>query len=253
MRAAKRVAWLVVVWAALFGCYVADVQAQQVEVSQANRTISITATENAERRADTASLRVGFRTYAADSAHAYTDAARLSQAISDALTKAGVANDAIESDSQSTEPTQGFQNQNLTPDERAQRRYEAHQSGTVRTTPDAVARLLAAAVDAGANESGQIDWSVADEASLTAEAGTKALEHAQRLAAQMAKNLGAKVGSLLYATNQVEIMRPLPVMRATVGPGMGGGIGASRMAPQLNLSAPMITRPATVSAIFSIQ
>jgi uncharacterized protein YggE len=229
--------------------------AQQVQVSQANRTIAITATENAERRADVATLHIGYQVYALDSAHAYAEAASISQAVAAALEKAGVAKDSIASESQSTQEAQEFRNPNLTPEERAQRRFEAQQSWAVKTTPDAVAHVLAEAVNAGANSSGNIDWSVADEESLTEEASAKALTHARDIASQMAKGLGAKVGNLMYASNQVEAIQPRVMLQAAPASmsGMGSGMGGGFATPRLNLSAPMITRTATVSAIFAIE
>jgi uncharacterized protein YggE len=226
--------------------------AQQVQVSQANRTIAITATENAERRADVATLHVGYHVYAADSAGAYAKAAEASQAIEAALEKLGVAKDAISSESQGTGESQDFRNNELTPEQRAERRFEAQQSWTVKTTPDAVARLLAGAVGAGANESGRVDWAVADEESLAAEAGAKALGHARDIAAQMAKGLGAKIGNLMYASNEVEAVRPRFELKMSRGG--GGGMAADQaQVVVLSMNAPMITRSATVSAIFAIE
>ncbi len=226
--------------------------AQQVQVSPANRTIAITTSETAERRADVATLHIGYRVYAPDSAGAYVQAAQISAAVAASLDKLGIANEAVASESQSTGESQEFRNGELTQEQRAQRRFEAQQSWTVKTTPDAVARVLAQAVAAGANTSGSIDWSVADEGSLTAEAGTRALAHAQQIAAQMAKGLGAKIGNLMYASNEVEAIRPRTSLRR-MGGGSGGGVGQAALAPALNLSAPMISRSATVSAIFAIE
>lgn len=228
-------------------------RAQQVQVSPANRTIAVTTTENAERRADVAILHIGYHVYAPDSAHAYAEAAQASQAIGAALEKLGIAKDAISSESQSTGESQDFRNNELTPEQRAQRRFESQQSWTVKTTPDAVARVLAEAVSAGANQSGNIDWSVGDDEALTAEAGAKALTHARDIAAQMAKGLGAKIGNLMYASNEVEAIRPRITM-GRMGRGSAGGIGAEQtQVVMLNLNAPMITRSATVSAIFAIE
>ena len=154
-----------------------------------------------------ATLHLGYRIFAADSGSVYADAARTSNAIAAALDKAGVAKDAIESQGQSTQPMLDVQNRDLSADERARRKFEAQQSWTVKTTPDAVAKVLAVCVTAGANESGQVDWSVSDEASLTAEAGTKALARAKVLATQMANGLGARIGNLMYASNEVEADR----------------------------------------------
>ncbi len=224
-------------------------QAQQVQVSPANRTIAITTTENAERRADVATLHIGYRLYAPDSEHAYAQGAHASQAIAAALARLGVPKDAIASESQSIGESQEFRDNSLTPDQRTQRRFEAQQGWTVKTTPDAVAEVLAAAVTAGANSSGNIDWSVADEESLTAEAAAKALTHAKDIASQMARGLGAKVGNLMYASNEVESIRPLARMRLQTAMNSA----AATITLTLNLSAPMITRSATVSAIFAIE
>ncbi len=225
-------------------------RAQQVQVSSTNRTISVTATETAERKADRAVLHVGYQIYGADSGAVYTEAAGISQAVAKALEQAGVAKDEVSSESQSTGPVQEYQAQALTPAERAQRRYEAQQSWTVKTGPEAVAKMLAAAIAAGANASGQIDWSLGEESALTAEASTEALAHAREIAADMAKGLGAKVGGLLYASNQLEPERPL---NGRVLAMAGAAPVVTAAPPKLSLSAPMITRSATVSAIFALE
>jgi uncharacterized protein len=227
-------------------------RAQQVQVSPANRTIAITTTDTAERRAEVANLSIGFQVFGPDSTTVYTQGARISEAVAAALAKLGVPRDSISSVSQSTGPTQEFNNREISPAEQAARRFQAEQSWTVKTTPDAVAKVLAAAVAAGANQSGNVDWTVTDEGALSTEAATKALAHAKAIATQMAQNLGATVSKLLYASNQAEQIQPRMLMapRAMMeGKGGGGGGGV----PTLNLSAPMITRSATVSAIFAIE
>ncbi len=229
----------------------AGVQAQQVQVSASNRTIAITTTEEAERRADTATMHIGYQLYGATSQAVTEDAGHTSKAITDALAKVGVPGDAVESDAQSTGPVQEFQGQE-TPEERLGRKFQAQQSWTVRTGADAASKVLAAAVGAGANQSGAIEWSVMDETSLSAEAAGKALKHAQAIAEQMASGLGAKLGPLVYASNQAEsldrpwngqVSAPKVIMAAPPPP----------PAPKLSLSAPVVRRSATVSAVFSIQ
>ena len=227
-------------------------RAQQVEVNSANRTIAVTASDEAKRKADTASINIGYRIYAADSQGAYAQAAKLSNAIVAALKSAGVADDAIESTGQSTSPVQDFVNQNIPDAERAQRKFEATQSWTVKSPAAEAAKLLGAAVVAGANESGVAQWGVADEDSLTAEAASKALVRAKAVAAQMASGLGAQVGELLFASNQAE-SRVMPMMARAMGKGVGGAAGGGVLHPELSMSAPMITRSATVSAIFAIK
>ncbi len=225
--------------------------AQQIQVSGANRTIAVTTSEDAERRADTAVVHIGYQIYAATSPQVTTAAASISKAITDALATAGIPQDAIESESQSTGPVQEFNSQ-LSPEERTNRKFQAQQSWTVRVGADGASKVLAAAVGEGANQSGAIDWSVADDASLSAEAAGKALKHAQAIAAQMAEGLGAKLGPLVYASNEAEPLRIRPMSSRSTSSGILAGLGTGP-ARALSLSAPMVRRSATVSAVFSIQ
>ena len=58
---------------------------QQIQVSGANRTIAVAASEDAERRADTAVVHVGYQLYAATSPQVIETAASISKAITDVL------------------------------------------------------------------------------------------------------------------------------------------------------------------------
>jgi uncharacterized protein YggE len=225
---------------------------QQIQVSGANRTIAITTSEYAERRADTAVLHIGYQVYAATSEQVNMEAANLSQAITAALAGVGVEKDAIESENQSTSLVQDNQNNGLAPEEHTRRKFQAQQSWTVRTTADGASKVLAGAVGAGANQSGAIEWSVADEASLSAEAAGKALKHAQAIAEQMASGLGAKLGSLVYASNEAQqiVVLPRAVLNGRIS--LNTEAASVGMKP-LSLSAPVVRRSATVSAVFSIQ
>lgn len=226
--------------------------AQQIQVSGANRTVAVTTSEDAERRADTATIHIGYQLYAATSPQVTQAAGTTSRAIADALAKAGVPQDAVESEGQSTGPVQEYQGNNLSPEERANRKFQAQQSWTVRVGAGAASRVLAAAVGAGANQSGAIDWSVADEASLSAEAAGKALKHAQAIAEQMASGLGAKLGPLVYASNEAQSLRVRPIEAR--GSGILGGLASGPAAQsKLSLNAPMVRRSATVSAVFALQ
>ena len=248
MKTVYCASWLLLAFTGVLACPTAP--AQQVQVSPANRTIAVTTTEDAERRADTATIHIGYQLYAPTSQQVSEQASQTSKAITDAL--AGLPKDALESENQSTGPVQDFQNNGLTPEEHAQRKFQTQQSWTVRVPADAASKTLAAAVSAGANQSGGIDWSVSDESSLSAEAAGKALKHAQAIAQQMAAGLGARLGPLVYASNEAQQLRVLPLMaRAGALGGVGQGGGTARQT--LSLSAPMVRRSATVSAVFSLQ
>ncbi len=232
------------------GLAVSAAHAQQIQVSPANRTIAVTATEQAERRADIATVHVGYQLYAATSEQVTQDAEARSKAVTDAMKQAGVPADTVESVMQSTGPVQGFQG-DLSPEERANRKFQLQQEWTVRVAADASSKVLAAAVAAGANQSGAIDWSVADEGSLTAEAAGKALKHAQAIAQQMAAGLNAKLGPLVYASNQAEIAA-LPINRRVFSYD-GPAATPKEQSVVIVLNPQLIRRSATVSAVFSLQ
>ena len=105
------------------------------------------------------------------------------------MKKAGVDDSAIQSEAQSIAPVQQYEIQNLPESQKAQRQFQVTQSWSVKTSAKAAASVLDAAVQAGANQSGQIDWDVADPDALEAQAAESALKRAHAIADQMAKGL----------------------------------------------------------------
>ena len=226
----------------------ATANAQTVQVNKENRTIAITATDTVTVMADTATVHIGFIAYGPDKDSAYAAGSNLSNAIVKALTSAGVPSDAIESENQNVSPVQEYQNNNLTPTEKAQRKFQVMQSWTVRTPADNAAKTLDLAVKAGANQSGQIDWSLKDENASQAEAAAKALQRARTVAGQMAAGLNVKLGALLYAGNETQAQPPVPMMRAMASAPMSD----NNLAP-LAINPRRIEKSATVSAVFAIE
>ena len=223
-------------------------RAQTVQVSGSNRTIDITATDKVIVMADVATVHIGFVAYGADKDAAYAAGSGLSNGIVKALTSAGVAADTIESENQAIMPVQPYEGQTLSPEEKARRKFQVTQSWTVRTSAEAAPRVLDIAVKAGANQSGQIDWSLRDENAADAEAAAKALQHARANAAQLAQSLNAKLGALLYASNEVQSSPVRPRI-------MGGGGGLAVMAETVQVLAinpRRIERSATVHAVFAL-
>ncbi|MEO6911439.1 MAG: SIMPL domain-containing protein [Edaphobacter sp.] len=223
------------------------VSAQTIQVSKENRTISVTATDKVTALADTATVHVGFIAYGPDSDAAYANGSRISNAIVKALTASGVPSSAIESENQSVAPVQPYQVEKLTDAEKAQRKFQVTQSWTVRTNADDAAKVLDLAVKAGANQSGQIDWSFKDENAPEAEAAAKALQRARTQAEQMAQSLNAKLGALLYASNEVQASPIRPVMMRAMAAPM-----ADKVAP-LAINPRQIEKSATVNAVFAIE
>jgi uncharacterized protein len=221
---------------------------QTIQVNKENRTIAVTATDKVTVMADTASVHVGFVAYGHDSDSAYATGSRTSNQIVKALTAAGVPNDAIESENQNVSPVQEFQTQNLSPEDKALRKFQVTQSWTVRTPADNAAKVLDLAVKAGANQSGQIDWSLKDENAPDADAAAKALQHARTQAESMARSLNAHLGALLYASNQAQAEPIRPVMRAMAASSMA----MDKVSP-LAINPRQIERVATVYAVFAIE
>jgi hypothetical protein len=223
------------------------VSAQTIQVNRDNRTIAVTSTDKVTVLADTARVHIGFIVYGPDRDGAYATGSRLSNAIIKALTDAEIPADAIESEAQNISPVPDFQNERLTPAERGQRRFQVTQSWTVRTAADDAAKVLDLAVKAGANQSGQIEWSFKDEHAPEAEAAAKALKGARAQATQMATSLNAKLGVLLFASNQTqaEPIRPLMMARAA-------SVAMDKVQP-LAISPRQIEKSATVYAVFAIE
>jgi uncharacterized protein YggE len=222
--------------------------AQTIQVNKENRTIAVTATDKVTVLADTAVIHIGFIAYGPDSDSAYAKGSRTSSAIMKALTAACVPKETIESENQNLAPVQNYQLEKLTPAEKAQRQFVVNQSWTVRTPADNAAKVLDTAVKAGANQSGQIEWSFKDEHAPEAEAAAKALKGARTQAEQMANSLNAKLGVLLYASNEVQ-PRPIPpLMRSMAAAPM-----AMEKVEPLAINPRQIEKSATVYAVFAIE
>jgi uncharacterized protein YggE len=134
--------------------------AQTIQVDKNNRTIAVTANDKASALADTASVTVGFQIYAPDAATAYSQGSTLSNAILDALKKAGVADKAVESQDQKLSYTEFPENDKSTPAQRAQKQFTLSQSWTVHSVAADAGKVLHVAIEAGANNSGNIDWAL---------------------------------------------------------------------------------------------
>ncbi len=232
----------------LLGVATAGTRAQTIQVNKDNRTIAITTSDQAEALADTAVVTVGFNTYGATQDQTYADASRISNAIMDALAHAGIKPEAIQSVNQSLT--------GIGEDDKLRfakgLRFAFTQAWHVTVPAASAADVLHVAISAGANDSGAIQWTLSHEDALEAEAAEKALTHARQIADRMAHGLNAKLGPLVYASNQTP-------QRDFFGG--GGGLLETRqgvMAAKINLK-PLAIRPekisksATVYAVFAIE
>ena len=239
-----RIAALAIVASSAF---VASAQAPSgLTISRDNRTIAVTSTDSVTKMADVATVHVGFVVYAVDHDAAYAEGSRTSNAVMAALKSAGVPADSIESENQNLAEVQPYQVNQIPEAERAKRKWMLSQSWTVRTTPDEAARVLDIAVKAGANQSGQIDWSLKDDNAAQAEAAAKALQRARSVAETMAQGLNVKLGQLVYASNETQATPIRPVMM--------GFVAKAATAPlPLAINPRHIEKSATVYAVFAIE
>jgi uncharacterized protein len=225
--------------------------AQQIQISKDNKTIAITTSGDASAMADLAVVTVGFETYGKDQNSTYADATRTSNAIISALTATGIPKDAVQSEEQN------FSSLESNSDDDKVRysqgiRFKFSQSWRVTVPADQAANALHIAITSGANNSGGIDWQLKDDDALESQAAAKALEHARSIAEHMAQGLGARLGMLVYASNQAP---PRGIFALN---GMLNTSSAS-LSPQpvnlkpLAISPNRITRSATVYAVFAIE
>ena len=222
------------------------VRGQQVQVSKDNRTVTVTATERVVVMADVATVHVGFIVYGKDKDTAYASGTQTSSAIIKALADAGIPKDSVESDSQSVQPVENYQVERMPPADAANRKFQVQQSWLVRTDAESAAHVLDVAVLAGANQSGQVDWSLKDDNTVTAGAAARAIQRAQSVAGQMVQGFGGKVGPLLYASNENETstVRPVPMMAMH---------RAADSSEPLQVNPRRIEKSVTVRAIFAIE
>jgi len=222
--------------------------AQEIQVSEDNKTISVSATDEASAMADTAVVSIGFSSFGKDQDGTYASATEISNAIVNAITGSGVSKDDIQSEEQNLSPLNPEDFQNKTHYAEGMR-FQFSQRWEVTVPAEQAAKLLQLAITHGANNSGNIQWQLKSDEALQLEAAQKALHHARDMAEHMAQGLGAKVGTLLYASNQTP-ERPFA---------MNGLAAPTRLVREdkalrpLAISPNLITRSATVYAVFAIE
>ncbi len=230
--------WTLAATAALMGGLAASAQqpAQpQLNIDAANRTLTVTAEGRADMDPDLAVLHIGFETQPEDAKSAYADGARTSNAIIDAVKAEGVPQTAIHSESQ-----------RLSRQWDKPHKFTLVQQWTVRVAPERAAEILDAAITAGANSSGDIDWTVKDEKALEAKALENAAEHAKENAAVLARGMGVTLGRLIYVSNQVSA----PMIRPRV---FAMAKAAAPEAQPLAIAPDKVSREATVYAVYAIE
>jgi uncharacterized protein YggE len=250
MRFSKALVYFVLV--AAFGL---EANSQTIQINRDNKTIAISTTDEATTVADIAAITVGFEIFGPDSQSTYADAGKLSQAVLDALHKAGVGDKSIESSAQGLQRNTEF-DEKATSDQRAKRQFVFRQSWEVSSTPKTAAEVIRIAIAAGANQSGAIEWRLSDRKSLQAKAAEAALVKARAVESHMAEGLNVKLGALIYASNETPNARIYFARPAMAGGGGGGesaGVVGEVFAPALEIRPQTVREEATVYAVFAIE
>jgi uncharacterized protein len=183
--------------------------AQTVQVNQQNRTIELSTEGTIEVQADLVTIKVGYHNYGASHDAAYDENVRASTQILKAWTDAGVSEKDVSTRSLSLSPVSDADLKEMAVGDRKTKQFEASQSWTITANAAVAQRLLDIGVAAGANEVDDPQWKLSDPDSAEAKAYASALEKARVIATKMADAFGARVGVLLYASNEG---RPLPFL-----------------------------------------
>ncbi|HMG86111.1 MAG TPA: SIMPL domain-containing protein [Terracidiphilus sp.] len=221
------------------------------------RTISVTGIGRVNADADLAIVRVGYKLYGADAKAVYANATETSSAVMNALTRSGIPKSAIESTSQILQHTPQYEYQQYptNTDEWRNRQFTALQSWIIRVKPDDAAGALNTAINAGANESGWIEWIVQDPGTLQAEASAKAVAGARALAQQIVQKSDVRLGQLIsVAQNQTPDSYGGPAFAADRF-GMGTGVisGIQNGNQPLAINSRRIECTVSFYAVFAIE
>lgn len=232
---------------------------QSVEISKTNKTIAVRADDSASIEPDVAIVSFGYENYGTTKDEAYRENLKVSDAIVKAMLDSGVPKTVIETGTIKLvriEPED-----NWTPEQKKQRQFEANQSWSVKIPSLQAEKLVAIVMQAGANKLQGVSWDFSDRPSLQAKASGAALAKARQIAEQMAKGLGAKLGELVYASNEAPEVTSMPIWRSTASNIMltknwarsNASNSADFSYSAVSLFPQKITQSATVYAVFAIE
>lgn len=228
--------------------------AQTIAINRENKTIAISTSDEATAVADIAAISVGFEVYGPDSDSTYSNAGKLSHAIMEALHKTGVKYENIESTTQGIERNTNFDEKER-PEERARKQFVFRESWEVSVPPEVAAQVIHVSIAAGANQTGAIDWRLADHKALQAKAAEAALVKARAVADRMANGLHVKLGDLIYASNETPNAKLYFVRKGNgyVLNTDSASVSSRPAGPPLEIHPQTMREEATVYAVFAIE
>ena len=177
--------------------------AQTIQVSRDNKTIYVTSEGEAKAEPEITILTLGYHAWSKTKDALYDETATVSDKVVTALLQVGVKKEMIRTDKASLTHVEA--EPNWPADWKANRVFEAELSWKVIVPVKDAEGTVAVALQAGATELSDVTWDVVNRTRLQAEASKNALGKARTVADSMALGLGAKVGTLVYASNSAPI------------------------------------------------
>jgi uncharacterized protein len=229
--------------------------AQTVQVNRANKTIAITATDTVETDPDLAIVEIGYQTIALTRENALDANLVKANAITKALTDAGVPKDRITTTQFTLVEVGDDYGPHAAKRRDGKREYTLNHIWHIKVAADDAEKIIGLATAAGANVIGEVSWQVAEPIKLEAEASAAAIKRARAIAEQIAAGMRAKLGELVYASNTF----PVPDLPAGVGGGrfpLAAKLATKRALPPpkpIQLFPEKVIRDATVHAVFAIE
>ena len=232
--------------------------AQELQITPSNRTVYVTAAAEVTLDPDIAIISFGYQTFGPDQQAAMNDLSQKSKQITKALLDAGIERKAIETSVLDVSRTNYFDPQ-TPPEVRKQREFTARENWRVRVKAADASVVTGIARSGGANTFQAVSWELADPHQGYAKANAAALKRAKEIAGQMASEMGAKLGKILYLSNSNPVLRPLagngnePVNMLQFKKGAAGAGAPPPEELQFEVSQQLIHSSATVYAVFALE
>ncbi|HPI67553.1 MAG TPA: SIMPL domain-containing protein [bacterium] len=181
---------------------------------------SATATGKVFAKPDIANLTVGLKTEAkATAAEAVKENTKKMNEIVEALKKVGIEEKDIKTTNYSLNPVYDWST-----NRQVLRGYEVYQNVTVKIRNlDRIGEAIAKTTEKGANQIGNVEFTIDDEFELKAEARNEAIEKAKQKAKEIAEKTGIKLGKIINVYEN-QVYYPSSVNYAKeMAYGIGGG------------------------------
>jgi uncharacterized protein len=229
---------------------VSSAHAQAVQVNRTNKTVEVSASTSLRVEPEIVQLRIGYKNYAATQQAAIEQNVQASNKITKSLLEISIPKDAIETETIRIDRTRDTE---YVPSKAIPAEFVVVQEWTVIVPVSEGEKALELAIRSGANMVQEVTWAVNNPEELMAKANSAAIQKARTMAELMVKQMGAKLGDLLYVSNTQAEDSSRNLRRA------GGGAFHYKLAAPppppplpIHLFAAKVEQTATVTAVFAM-